>query len=82
MLEDNGAAFGVREYIPALCKDVRPIPPNMWKVAVYTEGWFKKRTREQIMKFWQNFVRGEGTPKERAESATKATNKTKKSKKK
>lgn len=45
--------FGVREYIPSLCHQVRQVPPNMWNVALYTEGVFKKRTREQILKFWK-----------------------------
>ena len=51
-------AFGVREYIPELMADVRIINPNMWKVAVFTEGWFKKRTRAAIMKFWERWLKG------------------------
>lgn len=54
-LDKVGLAFGVRMYIPSLCHQVRQIPPNMWKIAAYTEGKFKKRTREQIMKFWENY---------------------------
>ena len=54
-LDKVGLSFGVRMYIPGLCHQIRQVPPNMWKVAVYTEGRFKKRTREQIMKFWQEY---------------------------
>jgi hypothetical protein len=54
-LDKVGLSFGVRMYIPSLCHKVRQLPPNMWKVAVYTEGRFKKRTREQIMKFWERY---------------------------
>ncbi|MBQ1570579.1 MAG: hypothetical protein IIZ78_05585 [Clostridiales bacterium] len=47
--------FGVREYIPALCHNVRQVAPKYWKIALYTEGYFKKRTREQILNFWKKF---------------------------
>ena len=50
--------FGVREYIPELMADVKIINPNMWKVAVFTEGWFKKKTRAAIMKFWEKWLKG------------------------
>ena len=50
--------FGVREYIPNLMAEAKMIPPNMWKVAVFTEGWFKKMTRTAIMKFWEKWTRG------------------------
>ena len=81
MLENMGMGFGVREYIPELCKDVRPIPPNMWKVAAYTEGWFKKRTREQILGYWKKFMKAEGSGKDRARAAQKSTEKDKKKQK-
>ena len=55
-LEDMGLAFGVREYIPSLIHKVKPIPPKDWSKAVLTEGRFKKRTREQIMKYWRQWV--------------------------
>lgn len=45
--------FGVREYIPQLIGQTWLVPPNMWQVAVFTEGWFKKETRAQIMSFWR-----------------------------
>ena len=45
--------FGVREYIPSLIGKSYLIPPNQWQVAVFTEGWFKKETRAQIMRYWK-----------------------------
>lgn len=56
-LEKAGLGFGVREYIPSLIKEVRMIPPQMWHVAVYTEGWFKKQTRTAIMRYWSQWLR-------------------------
>lgn len=47
--------FGVREYEVNLCADVTYIPPKYWQLAVFTEGWFKKKTREAIMKYWNQF---------------------------
>ena len=47
--------FGVREYIPSLCHQVRQVPPNLWKIALYTEGVFKKQTREAILKHWKDY---------------------------
>ena len=55
-LEDEGLEFGVREYIPNLMHDIRPIPPKDWQKAVFTEGRFKKRTREQILNYWKTWV--------------------------
>lgn len=52
-LKRNGLEFGVREYIPTLIGKTWMIPPNQWQVAVFTEGWFKKQTRTQIMKYWR-----------------------------
>lgn len=46
--------FGIREYIPNLMASVTPIPVKAWSKAVFTEGRFKKQTREQILKYWQN----------------------------
>lgn len=54
-LEKAGLGFGVRMYIPDLIKDIHHIPPQMWHVAVFTEGWFKKQTREAIMKYWRQW---------------------------
>ena len=51
-LEKAGLAFGVRMYIPNLISNVRKVQPQLWHIAVYTEGWFKKQTREAVMKHW------------------------------
>lgn len=45
--------FGIRLYIPQLMHKIEPIPPKFWQKAVFTEGRFKKRTREQILNFWK-----------------------------
>ena len=55
-LQDQGLDFGVREYIPNLMHDIRPVPPSGWSKAVFTEGRFKKRTREQILNYWKTWV--------------------------
>lgn len=47
--------FGIREYDIKLCKDIKHIPPQYWQVAVFTEGWFKKQTREAILKYWDRY---------------------------
>lgn len=54
-LEKAKLNFGVRMYIPELIGKTYAVKPNEWNVAVFTEGWFKKRTREAIMKYWHNF---------------------------
>lgn len=54
-LEKANLAFGVRMYIPSKMSVPRVIPTNMWKVAVFTEGWFKKKTRGQILGFWRQW---------------------------
>lgn len=46
--------FGVREYIPQLMHKVTPIPPMYWQKVVFSEGLFKKETREQILGHWKN----------------------------
>ena len=46
--------FGVRMYIPDLIGKCQLIEPKDWQKAVYTEGRFKKRTREAILKYWRN----------------------------
>lgn len=55
-LEKAGLEFGVRQYIPSLCAKVVPLPTEAWSVAVFTEGAFKKRTREAIMNYWQQWI--------------------------
>lgn len=44
--------FGIREYIPDLMNKIIPIPVKYWSKVVFTEGRFKKRTREQIIHYW------------------------------
>lgn len=63
--------FGIREYDLKLCKDITQIPPKYWQVAVFTEGWFKKRTREAIMNYWKNFNSAYGTPKQKKKTDKK-----------
>lgn len=46
--------FGIRQYIPELIFKVQPIPPMLWQKAVFTEGHFKKSTREAILNYWKN----------------------------
>ena len=46
--------FGIREYIPQLMAKIIPIPVSGWQKAVFTEGHFKKETREQILNYWKN----------------------------
>lgn len=48
--------FGIREYIPNLITKIQPIPPMLWQKAVFTEGRFKKRTREQILNYWKQKI--------------------------
>lgn len=59
-LQSQGLDFGVREYIPNLMHDIKPIPPKDWQKAVFTEGRFKKRTREQILNYWRTWVNKHG----------------------
>lgn len=46
--------FGIRMYIPKLMGKVTPIPAAGWQKAVFSEGHFKKETREQILNYWKN----------------------------
>ena len=55
-LQNQGLSFGVREYIPSLMHAIRPIPPKDWQKAVFTEGRFRKRTREQILNYWRQWM--------------------------
>lgn len=59
--------FGIREYIPELMKNIVPIPPAGWSKAVFTEGHFKKETREQILNYWKNKAIGIEKPKNNKE---------------
>lgn len=55
-LERAGLDFGVRQYIPSLCAAVTPLPTEAWSVAVFTEGVFKKETRQQILSYWKDKI--------------------------
>lgn len=46
--------FGIRMYIPSLMANIKPIPPKYWQKVVFTEGHFKKETRQQILNYWKN----------------------------
>ena len=46
--------FGIREYIPNLMGKITPIPASDWSKAVFSEGHFRKETREQILNYWKN----------------------------
>jgi hypothetical protein len=46
--------FGVRQYDPALCGDIKPIPTEAWAKAIFTEGHFKKSTRDKILQYWRD----------------------------
>lgn len=50
--------FGIREYIPQLMAKIVPIPISGWQKAVFTEGHFRKETREQILNYWKNKANG------------------------
>jgi len=52
-LSKHHLAFAVREYIPNLIGDTYIVPPKMWPVAMFTEGWFKKETRATIMAYFK-----------------------------
>lgn len=56
-LESHGLGFGVRMYIPALTANMKVIAPKDWQKAVFSEGSFKKQTREAIMAYWAQFRR-------------------------
>lgn len=52
-LQQAKLEFGVREYDPQLMGKVHPIPVSLWHKAVFTEGHFKKQTREAILNHWK-----------------------------
>ena len=57
-LEKAKLTFGIRMYIPELIGNIWMIKPNEWNVAVYTEGFFKKRTKQAIYNYWTHFKDG------------------------
>ena len=63
--------FGIREYIPKLMTKVTPIPAAGWQKAVFTEGHFKKETRQQILNYWKNKSIGIEKKKEEEEDKPK-----------
>lgn len=64
--------FGIRMYIPELMHKITPIPPSVYAKAVFTEGHFKKETREQILNYWKNKAIGiEKKPDQRKKSSKK-----------
>ena len=77
-LDKAGLGFGVRMYIPNLIGDCRGIPVNMWKVAVFTEGWFKKATRAAIMKYWEQWANTHKTAGKRYKRRNRMKKKAKK----
>lgn len=55
LLQRNDLGFGIRMYIPSLMNNIIPIPSKYFQKIVFTEGYFKKRTREQILNYWKNW---------------------------
>lgn len=55
LLQKAKLEFAVHEYIPKLIGDCILVPPSLWHIAVFTEGRFKKATRQAIMNYWKNF---------------------------
>ena len=55
LLKKAKLEFAVHEYIPKLIGDAVLVPPSLWHIAVFTEGRFKKATREAILRYWKNF---------------------------
>ena len=62
-LEEHGLGFGVRMYIPALASEPRIIKPELWTTAVFTEGWFKKKTKAAIIQYWRYWINSGGKVK-------------------
>lgn len=62
-LQNAKLDFGVRMYIPKLMASVTPIPTKDWQKAVFSEGRFKKQTREAILGYWKNKGIGIEKPK-------------------
>lgn len=73
-LNKANLGFGVRMYIPELIGAPIIVPANKWQVAVFTEGHFKKKTRTQIMNFWQKWSAGnkKNTPQEQKKTKIKS----------
>lgn len=54
-LQKDKLDFGIRMYIPELMNNIAALPPKVWQKAVFTEGRFKKRTREAILNYWSQW---------------------------
>ena len=55
LLKKAKLEFAVHEYIPQLIRKAVIVPPSLWHIAVFTEGRFKKQSRDAIMRHWNNF---------------------------
>ena len=55
LLQRAKLEFAVHEYIPKLIGDCIMVPPSLWHIAVFTEGQFKKATRQSIINYWKQF---------------------------
>ena len=42
-------------YVPNLMRNMKIVPFKNWSKAVFTEGVFKKKTRDAILKYWANY---------------------------
>ena len=51
-IKDNNIKYVLTD--PKLMDKITPIPTKYWQKAVFTEGRFKKRTREAILNYWKN----------------------------
>ena len=45
--------LGIREYIPELMRNIRPLTTNVWSRVVFTEGRFFKKTRDAVLNYWK-----------------------------
>ena len=50
---------------PNLMGKIVPIPAADWPKAVFTEGHFRKETREQILNYWKNKTDSVDKPKKK-----------------
>lgn len=65
--------FCVRQYDPKLMSDVKVVPPKWLSTAMFTEGNFKKETRQQILSYWKTW--SPDSKKQREKLAQLAQNK-------
>ena len=54
-LEKDNLQFGVRQYDPRLMSETHLIPTKWLSTAMFTEGNFKKETRQQILSYWKTW---------------------------